>query len=177
MTTTQTGRPLNGDRMVVLLKEFGIEVENAPGRTAGAMAAVQLAYALLGAAERNAIDAEQAAIAAGSEDFGPAAHSRAVAAGVRSEVEEFALAEWQVTRLTQALGRLVGDGSEQPDEEGVVANRLGRAIELTGAALAALLSAAASVRDTQRDDDDSRAAAADMLDAMRALDRAQTALH
>ncbi|MFC7326183.1 hypothetical protein [Marinactinospora rubrisoli] len=176
MTTTQTGRPLNGDRMVVLLKEFGIEVESAPGRTAGAMAAVQLAYALIGAAERNAIDAEQAAIDAGATDFGPAAHSRAVAAGVESETEEFALAEWQVTRLTQALGRLVGSESGEP-AEGAVAGRLGRAIELTGAALAALLSAAASVRDTQRDDDGTRAAADDMLDAMRALERAQAALH
>src|SRR5512147_1517740 len=98
--TSQPGQLLSIDQVKTLLREFGIEVSLDPNQVGKAeLARVELAYGLIGAAERNAINAEQVARGAGLgvAEFGEAARSRYLAAGVRSELDEFALTEWRAT--------------------------------------------------------------------------------
>lgn len=181
MTTTKprltTGIPFTAAEVIDLLKAFGIDagVREAPAGQANAaeLAQVELAFGLIGAAERNAMNAENVArgVGLGPKEFGEAARSRYLGAGVTSEAEEFALTEWRATRLAQAVGQL-GEVSDDP-ADGRDTDRLVHAIELTAAALAGLLSAAATARNPLRGPGETGEAAACVRKALAALDQAR----
>ncbi|MGI5119507.1 hypothetical protein ACQEU5_08200 [Marinactinospora thermotolerans] len=177
MTITRADTPLSTEQVMALLAELGVTASAGQGSGDGSTA-LGLAYALVGAAERNAIDTERAALRAGTSpaEFGATARSRTLAAGVRSETEEFALVEWQATRLAQAIGSLAHNrDSAGPAPAG--GDRLLRAVELVAAALSALLCAAGAARDPQRDEDGARTAIDGLRQAVRALDRARASVH
>jgi hypothetical protein len=181
MTTTKprlpTGIPFTVAEVVDLLRHFGIDAglrpERADEENGTELAQVELAYGLIGAAERNAMNAEAVArrVGLGHVEFGEAERSRYLAAGVTSDADEFALTEWRATRLAQATGQL-GEVSDDP-ADGRELDPLVHAIETTAAALAGLLSAATTARNPHRADGETQDAAHCVRQALRAMDEAR----
>jgi len=108
--------------------------------------ALELAYSVVGAAERNAISTEQHARArgAGVDELGDDVGSILDGAACHSDLDALALLQWRITRTTQAIGLLDLTGPRGTPEP------LLRSILLTTAALSGLLAATVTMRNMHR---------------------------
>jgi len=134
----------------------------------------ELAYSLIGAAERNAIMADHRAKAtgAGPGELTEFAGCTLDGAACHNDFDALALLEWRATRTTQAIQKLdlTGPSGRAPEP-------LLHSILLTSAALGGLLAAAGTMRNPHRPDGETRDAARALRKAIQALDQATKDAH
>lgn len=160
------------DELAELLARFGMIVGVDPSREANnELQAVQLAHALVGAAEAHATRAEQAYRDAGA---GPADLTQAslmAFAGVncQNEADELALIMWRATRLAGALdfSGPIGRQGELGSGDSLI-----RTMRLVAAALSGMATAAQASVNPLRGRGESAAAGQALTKAMSALEEA-----
>lgn len=169
------GKVIPLDELAELLARFGMIVGVDPSREANnELQAVQLAHALVGAAEAHATRAEQAYRDAGA---GPADLTQAslmAFAGVncQNEADELALIMWRATRLAGALGALDFSGPIARQGELGSGDALIRTMRLVAAALSGMATAAQASVNPLRGRGESAAAGQALTKAMSALEEA-----
>lgn len=134
----------------------------------------ELAYSVIGAAERNAImnDHRAKAAGAGPAELAEYAGSTLDGAACHNDFDALALLEWRATRTTQAIQKLdlTGPSGHTPEP-------LLHSVLLTSAALSGLLAAAVTMRNPHRPDGETRAAGRALRSAIKALDQAAEDAH
>ncbi|NUR27406.1 MAG: hypothetical protein HOV83_16430 [Catenulispora sp.] len=166
MTTPTLPPPLGHDDLLGVLKAMGVQISLGPDTPDQPIVTLNLSHGLVGAVESHAMRAEAAArdAGAGPEEIGEATGQAFNGAACRSATDDIFLLSWRAQRLAQAVSQ-VNQQSE--------ADKLMKAVELTAGALAGLLSAAHTMRDTQRDDNASKDAARCVRAADKALQEAR----
>lgn len=167
---------LGADELVELLGRFGMKVELDPaGARADGVSSelvrARLAHALVGVAQAHASRADDAARQTGAslDEIGEVALMVFAGAGCESEADEWALIQWQTTRLAQVVAKLDFGGPVRPDEQTGSGDVLVRTIREVTAALSGMACAKQAATNPLHN-------AGEAADAGRALSRAMDAL-
>jgi hypothetical protein len=161
------------DELAALLARFGMIVGlNPSGDTE--LQTVQLAHALVGAAEAHATRAEQAYrdAGAGPGDLTQASLMAFGGVNCQNESDELALIGWRATRLAGVLGTLDFSGPIARQGEVGSGDSLIRTMRLVAAALSGMATAAHTSVNPLRGPGDSAVAGQALAKAMSALEEA-----